>query len=61
MNFVKKKLVTIPDDKGVLIKIAGAKGERYVYKQIAYFRNEAGKPRNRTKIIGNSNYKLKLD
>ena len=45
-------LVTIPDDKGVHIKSAGAKGEKYVYKYTKYFRNENGKPRNKAIAIG---------
>jgi transposase len=44
--------VDIPDDHGVHVKIAGAKGERYVYKHVKYFRNNEGKPRNRSKSIG---------
>ncbi|MDL2301087.1 transposase [Lachnospiraceae bacterium OttesenSCG-928-D06] len=34
------------------IKIAGAKGEKYVYKHIKYFRNAEGAPRNQSKAIG---------
>jgi len=47
-----KVLVEIPDDKGVHKKIAGAKGEKYIYKYVKYFRNKDGKPRNRAKTIG---------
>jgi hypothetical protein len=47
-----KTLVYIPDDKGIHTKIAGAKGEKYVYKYIKYFRNENGKPRNKAIAIG---------
>ena len=45
-------LVDIPDDEGVHVKTAGAKGEKYVYKHMKYFRNDEGKPRNRSKAIG---------
>jgi len=37
-----KCLVNIPDDKGVHMKSAGAKGEKYVYKYVKYFRNSDG-------------------
>ena len=47
-----KSLVDIPDDEGVHVKTAGAKGEKYVYKHVKYFRNSEGKPRNRSKAIG---------
>ena len=45
-------LVKIPEDKGVHIKSAGSKGEKYVYKYVKYFRNENGEPRNKAKAIG---------
>ena len=45
-------LVDIPEGGGVHIKVAGAKGEKYVYKYVKYFRNSEGKPRNRAKAIG---------
>ena len=45
-------LVNIPDDEGVHVKTAGAKGEKYVYKHVKYFRNAEGKPRNKSKAIG---------
>lgn len=32
MNSSMQQLVQIPDDKGVHIKSAGVKGEKYVYK-----------------------------
>ena len=47
-----KTLVNIPEDEGVHVKIAGARGEKYVYKHVKYFRNSEGKPRNRSKAIG---------
>jgi len=47
-----KTLVDIPDDKGVHTKTAGAKGEKYVYKYVKYFRNSDGEPRNQAKAIG---------
>jgi len=50
-NFIKT-LVDIPDDKGVHIKSAGDKGEKYIYKYTRYFRNENGKPRNKAIAIG---------
>ena len=45
-------LIDIPDDEGVHVKSAGAKGEKYVYKYIKYFRNADGKSRNKAKSIG---------
>ena len=45
-------LVDVPIGDGVHIKSAGAKGEKYVYKYVEYFRNENGKPRNKAKAIG---------
>jgi hypothetical protein len=47
-----KFLVDVPDDKGIHIKSAGAKGEKYVYKYVKYFRNSKGEPRNMSKAIG---------
>jgi len=47
-----KSLVDIPKDKGVHIKSAGAKGEKYVYKYMKYFRNSNGRSRNKAKAIG---------
>jgi hypothetical protein len=47
-----KMLVDIPDDDGVHVKSAGAKGAKYVYRHIRYFRNDHGKPRNQSKLIG---------
>ena len=52
MSAYNKTLVDIPDDEGVHVKIAGAKGEKYVYKHVKYFRNAEGKPRNKSKTIG---------
>lgn len=52
MATYKNTLVTIPIDKGVHIKSAGAKGEQYVYKYLKYFRNSEGKPRNKAISIG---------
>jgi transposase len=48
----EKLLVDIPEDKGVHMKSAGAKGEKYVYKYVRYFRNADGQPRNKAKAIG---------
>jgi transposase len=45
-------LVDIPDDKGIHVKSAGVKGEKYVYKYTSYFRNNNGEPRNTAKAIG---------
>jgi hypothetical protein len=45
-------LVDIPEDKGIHMKTAGAKGEKYVYKYVRYYRNEDGNPRNQAKAIG---------
>ena len=44
--------VDIPNGEGVHTKTAGAKGEKYVYKYVRYFRNADGKPRNQAKSIG---------
>ena len=52
MAIYKKTLVDIPDDAGVHVKSAGAKGEKYVYKHTEYFRNANGGPRNKSKSIG---------
>ena len=52
MASYKEPLVEIPDDKGIHIKSAGAKGEKYVYKYVKYFRNADGAPRNKAKAIG---------
>jgi transposase len=45
-------LVDIPNDKGVHVKSAGTKNEKYVYKYVKYFRNENGDPRNKAVAIG---------
>jgi len=50
-NF-EKLLVDIPDDKGIHKKSAGAKGEKYVYKYVKYYRNKDGNSRNKAKAIG---------
>ena len=52
MAVYNNTLIDIPDDEGVHVKTAGAKGEKYVYKHIEYFRNTKGKPRNKSKAIG---------
>jgi hypothetical protein len=52
MTNCSKTLVDIPKDKGVHTKIAGSKGEQYVYQYTSYFRNSAGQPRNKAKLIG---------
>ena len=52
MAIYSKTPIDIPDDIGVHVKSAGAKGEKYVYKYVKYFRNKEGKPRNKSKIIG---------
>ncbi len=52
MATYKQALVEVPDDKGVHIKSAGQRGEKYVYKYTSYFRNQEGQPRNRSKSIG---------
>lgn len=52
MSCAGKLLVDIPDDKGVHIKSAGVKGEKYVYKYVKYYRNKDGNPRNKAKAIG---------
>jgi transposase len=52
MATYSKLLVEIPDDEGVHTKTAGAKGEKYVYKYVKYFRNADGNPRNKAKAIG---------
>jgi transposase len=45
-------LVDIPEDKGIHVKSAGARGEKYVYTYTSYFRNSDGKPRNKAISIG---------
>jgi len=45
-------LVDVPDDKGVHIKSAGAKNEKYVYKYFKHYRNADGDPRHKAKSIG---------
>ncbi len=52
MNSHGKALVNIPDDKGVHMKSAGVKGEKYIYKYVKYYRNADGDPRNKAKAIG---------
>ena len=52
MSYTNKRPVDIPDDEGVHVKTAGAKGEKYVYKHVKYFRDADGKPRNKSKAIG---------
>src|SRR5215469_9582250 len=52
MAIYNESTVDIPDDEGVHVKLAGAKGEKYVYKYVKYFRNAEGKPRNKAKAIG---------
>lgn len=52
MKTKEKQLVPIPDDKGIHVKSAGAKGEKYVYKYVKYFRNNDGAPRNKARSIG---------
>jgi hypothetical protein len=37
MSSTKRQLVAVPDDNGIVVKSAGAKGEKYVYKQTRYF------------------------
>jgi hypothetical protein len=45
-------LVDIPKEKGIHVKCAGGKGEKYVYIYTSYFRNAAGESRNSAKAIG---------
>lgn len=52
MATYEKFLVDVPEEKGIHIKSAGAKGEKYVYKYVKYFRNSNGDPRNKAKTIG---------
>jgi transposase len=52
MSISKYSLIDVPSGDGVHTKIAGAKGEKYVYKYTQYFRNAEGKPRNRAILIG---------
>ena len=52
MPKLKHRAVPIPKEKGVHIKTAGKKREKYVYQYIKYFRNENGQPRNKAKAIG---------
>jgi len=52
MSISKYSLIDVPSGDGVHTKIAGAKGEKYVYKYMHYFRNAEDKSRNRTILIG---------
>jgi len=52
MATYKDILVDIPSGDGVHVKTAGAKGEKYVYKYVEYFRNKDGQPRNKARAIG---------
>lgn len=52
MSASKYLLIDVPSGDGVHTKIAGAKGEKYVYKYTHYFRNAEGKPRNKAVLIG---------
>lgn len=52
MASLRKTLIDIPVGDGVHVKVAGAKGEKYVYKYTKYFRNAEGKPRNKSVSIG---------
>ncbi len=52
MSISNYSLIDVPSGEGVHTKIAGAKGEKYVYKYTHYFRNAEGKPRNRAVLIG---------
>jgi transposase len=49
---MNNRLVDIPDDKGVHVKLAGVKKEKYVYKYVHFFRNTDGNPRNKAVLIG---------
>jgi len=52
MGIYKQTLIDMPDEPGIHVKPAGAKGEPYVYIYTKYFRNKDGKPRNKSKAIG---------
>lgn len=52
MTISRYSLIDVPSGDGVHTKIAGAKGERYVYKYTNYFRNAKGKSRNKATMIG---------
>ena len=52
MSISQCLLIDVPKGEGIHTKIAGAKGEKYVYKYTHYFRNAEGKPRNRAVLIG---------
>jgi hypothetical protein len=52
MSLSKRGLVEIPQDKGIHVKHAGAKNEKYVYAYTEYFRNNDGNPRNKAVSIG---------
>lgn len=51
MNSSMQQLIQILVDKGVHIKSAGVKGEKYVYKYVKYFRNQDGQPRIKARSI----------
>jgi hypothetical protein len=46
-----KILVGIPTKKGVHVKSAGARGEKYVYQYTKFFRNADGNPRNSRSLL----------
>ncbi|MDR0354657.1 MAG: hypothetical protein LBJ64_02830 [Deltaproteobacteria bacterium] len=52
MTIPKIRLVDVPDEKGVHIKAAGAKGEKYVYVYAKHYRNAEGKSRHKSISIG---------
>jgi transposase len=52
MATYSRTTIDIPGDKGVHVKSAGARGEKYVYKYVRYFRNSDGDARNQAKAIG---------
>jgi len=52
MSRTNNQLVTVPDDNGIVVKVAGAKHEKYIYKQTRFYRNSDGKPRNDAVLIG---------
>jgi transposase len=52
MGSYLKTLVDIPDDKGVNVKSAGKKSEKYVYKYTQHYRNENKECRHKEIMIG---------
>lgn len=51
-KFSEKDQVDLPAEKGIHIKTAGRKKEKFVYKYLEHYRDEFGKKRHRSIILG---------